>query len=181
MLLYLVGFHHHEILKVILASAPRLKNERQKTFWTDDGIRDYQELTIPHLHRLQNLWLCNSSKSSLSLLLTSTNFVLTRCAQLTNKTISLANVKDPKSRPHPKLVRDSARRLLNLHKKLRLLKKDFNNMYHTIVTLYSLWTLFHLLIWHFIYLCVQGRYWHVVIKTITKLVELRRALIKNVL
>ena len=49
--------------------------------------------------------------------------MLSKCAQLSNKTKSLAVVKDPKSRPRPKVVRDSARCLLNLHRKLRKLQE----------------------------------------------------------
>ena len=70
--------------------APIIENKRQKVIWSDAGIEDFQSLVVPHLKRLQELWLSQSpSKTTLSLFLESTNNVLTTCAGMTNQTINL--------------------------------------------------------------------------------------------
>ena len=48
--------------------APRIRNNRVKTFWSDEGIESYQVMLEPHLLRLQQLWLDTPTKSCLSLL-----------------------------------------------------------------------------------------------------------------
>lgn len=46
--------------------APRIEN---KTNWSDTGIEEYETFEIPHLKRLQNLWIASSTRSSIPLLL----------------------------------------------------------------------------------------------------------------
>ena len=103
-------------------AAPIVPNHRHKVLWTDAGIEAFQELVLPQLERLQGIWLPSSpSKTSLSLLLESTTNILTSCASLTNKTVSLASHPDPKSRKTPRIVRLSANKLLKKSKKLKSL------------------------------------------------------------
>ena len=102
--------------------APRKVNDRHRVVWSDYGIVKYQQLIIPHLLRLQNLWLASPTKSSLALLLQSTNNVLTMCAKGTNKIISLCKINPAKSRRVPHKIRKSARILANLARNLRKMK-----------------------------------------------------------
>ena len=107
-----------------LVKAPKITNNRSKVIWTEEGIEAYQDLVAPHLHRLQELWLSTkSSKTSLSLLLESTNRILTTSASKSNKAIALSSRPSPKSKKIPPQVKLSSRRLLNLSKKLNQLLK----------------------------------------------------------
>ena len=85
-----------------MKKAPRITNNRFKTVWTDEGVVAYQQLIVPHLNRLQELWLSTPSKTALSLLMNATNDVLTECAKATNKVCPLLSLKldafHPKSR-----------------------------------------------------------------------------------
>ena len=99
--------------------APKLENNRVKVLWTDEGIEKYQTLVSPHFTILQNLWVKNSTPTSVSLLLQSTNKILTLSAEATNKTIPLNGPKMPKKFSIPKPVRVSKNALKKMNKHLR--------------------------------------------------------------
>ena len=104
-------------------SAPRLVNQRHKVLWTDKGIYDYQNLIRPHLSRLQATWLSGkTTRNCISMLLLSANDVLTSCARACNSVRYMSSRKERKSRPTPKHVRISARKLYNKWKFIRRLK-----------------------------------------------------------
>ena len=104
--------------------APRLTNLRHRILWSDEGILKYQSMVLPHLLRLQKLWLTPSpTRSCLSLFLQSTNEVLTSCAKICNKSIDLSKEIVQKARSIPKNIRISSRNLLNKWKVLRQLKR----------------------------------------------------------
>ena len=69
--------------------APVIENKRGKVIWSEQGIEEYQLLIHPPLERLQELWLNSPSKTSVALLLESTNNLLSSCAAKTNRTKSL--------------------------------------------------------------------------------------------
>ena len=99
--------------------APKLDNNRAKVLWTDEGIEQYRNLVSPHFTRLQNLWLKNSTPTSVSLLLQSTNKILTLSAEATNKTTPLNDPKMPKKFSIPKPVRVSKDAMKKMNKHLR--------------------------------------------------------------
>ena len=90
-------------------TAPRMKNTRMKVFWSDTGIRKYQDLVSPHLVRLQKLWLSSPTKNSTALLLRSTNDVMASCSFLTNKTVSLSYQPQRKNKRTPWTILKSQR------------------------------------------------------------------------
>ena len=100
-------------------TAPLVDNNRVKVVWSDEGIEAYQALVLPQLIRLQELWLSSPSKSSTSLILQSTNNVLTACAAQTNKTQRLDQIHSPRSAKTPKAVIKSQKALLKLNKRLK--------------------------------------------------------------
>ena len=100
-------------------TAPIIENERMKIVWSDQGIEQYQALLTPHLHRLQQLWLSSPTKSCTSLLLESTNNLLTSCAAKTNKAFLLANQQSPRPIKTPRAVRKSQKDLLKMYKTLK--------------------------------------------------------------
>ena len=99
--------------------APLVENKRMKVVWTDDGIEEFQKLVSPHLLRIQHLWLQNPTKTCISLLLQSTNELLTTSASATNKTFLLDGSRTSKSKSVPKPVRLSQNALRKLNKNLR--------------------------------------------------------------
>ena len=100
--------------------APRVENLRTKIVWSDHGINDYQNIVIPELLRIQQLWYNSDiSKTSLSILFESTNNILARSAELTNKTVKLSESNFPKSKPIPLSIRKSANLLKKKHKCLK--------------------------------------------------------------
>ena len=99
--------------------APRIENNRLKVGWSDEGIAEYQKMVVPHLTRIQELWLTSPSKTSVSLLLESTNNLLTSCAERTNKTFPLDKSSVPRPRKTPRTVERSKRALLKKYKKFK--------------------------------------------------------------
>ena len=95
--------------------APKVENPRVKILWNDTGIEKYQHLVAPHLLRLQDLWLDSSSKTSVSLLIESTNNVLLKCASLSTQFVRLSNSKRTASSKDPIHIRMSKNRLLKMN------------------------------------------------------------------
>ena len=125
-----------------MVDAPKVDNNRCKVLWSDQGIDEYQTLVVPHLERVQKLWLSSPSKTSMALLLQSTNNILSSCASITNETISLAAKPDPKSKLTPPAIRTSKNNLLkhyrNMKKSIVKFAKDMKfDMVNTIKQEYS--------------------------------------------
>ena len=99
--------------------APRISMKRTKILWSESGIESYQKLVQPHFTRLQTLWLDSPSKSSITLLLQSTNNLLSHCASFTNKSVDLSKPFNTRSRPIPSKVKRSQSAILGKSKKLR--------------------------------------------------------------
>ena len=70
-------------------TAPRIVNDRVKIIWDDDGIEDYEALIGTSLRDIREQWGNPSSRSSISLLLSSTYACLSLAAISTNKSIPL--------------------------------------------------------------------------------------------
>ena len=103
--------------------APKLKNNRHKIIWTEEGIEAYQSQVVPHLLRLQEIWNDSTlSKTCTSLFLQSTNNVMSLCAQETNEFKSLDSIKPTKSRNVPPLIKKQSSKVLLLWKRLKALK-----------------------------------------------------------
>ena len=97
-----------------------MKNDRVKVLWSDEGIEEYQRLVLPHLSRLQELWLPSPSRSSSSLLLDSTNNLLASCASLSNRTIALDGSQPCQQKSKtPKAVKLSQNKLLKQSKMIK--------------------------------------------------------------
>ena len=107
--------------------APVIPNNRLKVVWTDEGIEDFQKLVAPELSRIQNLWLSTPTRTSMSLLLESTNNILISCASSTNRTISLKNTSLPSKPKTPAPIMKSQRALLKQFKELRRQSSKLDN------------------------------------------------------
>ena len=82
-------------------TAPRVPNNREKILWCDKGIDDFQNLVSPSLVELRSRWNNPTSPSSVSVLLQTTNSILSSSASLTNKSVKLDKPSIVKSKPIP--------------------------------------------------------------------------------
>ena len=73
--------------------APRISNDRVKIHWSDLGIQAYSNVISTILARLRSNWLLPSSPSSISVLLQTTNAILSHFAKETNKFTELNVVR----------------------------------------------------------------------------------------
>jgi hypothetical protein len=105
-------------------SAPRMENKRHKIIWSDEGIAKYKEITSMLLPGIRNRWLSSSSQASTSVLLQSTNFILSQAATIANRVVSLSVPMTIKSEKIPKDVRKSGNALARLSTELRKLKSS---------------------------------------------------------
>ena len=88
--------------------APKVENNRRKVIWSDEGVENYQNIVVPELERIQDLWFSSNSSSSktlLSLLCKSTNNILSTSAINTNKTVKLDQKFISRSKPTPLPIR----------------------------------------------------------------------------
>ena len=76
--------------------APKVENDRIKIIWDEDCTEQYQELIGENLSRLRETWSNFSSPAAVSILLKSTNDVLSTAASASNKVIKLGQEFQPK-------------------------------------------------------------------------------------
>jgi hypothetical protein len=73
------------ISKTVYETAPRVDHTRSRIDWSEEGQVEYCELVSPQLKQAREQWLDPSSQVSMSVLLSVTSDILTKCATLTNK------------------------------------------------------------------------------------------------
>ena len=112
-------FAPSKIKPTVNITAPRLNNTRVKVSWSEPGITEYQEMVAPHLARIQQLWHEAPSKSSLSLLIKSTDHLLTKAASETNKTIDLGSKPAPRSSKTPRPIKLSQNALIRQYNHIK--------------------------------------------------------------
>ena len=100
-----------------LVTAPRVTNNRIKIVWNDDGIENYESLVGSSLPSLRERWGNPSSRSSISLLLSSTYSFLSFAASSTNKSVDLSLTRNKKPRVCPE-IRRKERNVLRCKKSL---------------------------------------------------------------
>ena len=103
-----------------LISAPKLDHTRVKILWTPEGQADYAELVGPHLRHAREQWLDSTSQVSMSVLLSTTNEVLCRCATKTNEFINLGKQSIVKSKQTPTPIRITKDKMNKAHKSFKL-------------------------------------------------------------
>ena len=102
-----------------LISAPKCDHSRVKIIWSLEGQNEYSELVGTHLRQAREQWLDASSQISMSVLLSTTNNILSKCATMTNKFVSLGAKTVIRSKPTPKLIRIAANKMSKAHKKYK--------------------------------------------------------------
>ena len=95
--------------------AVKMVNDRVKIKWEDENIPEYEHLVGDNLARLRDSWPGSSSPSSVSILLQSTNDVLSTCAKASNKHVKLGKASIPKPRKYP-LVSAAQSKVLRISK-----------------------------------------------------------------
>ena len=85
-------------------TAVKVKNNRVKIIWDNENNEQYEELVCDSLARLRETWSDPSSSSAASLLLQTTNDVLSTCAEAVNKSVKLGKQSKPKPQTHPEVT-----------------------------------------------------------------------------
>ena len=106
-----------------LMKAPKVPNERIKIVWDDEGILDYEKLVGSSLSDIRTLWGNSSSRSSISILLSSTYSSLSFAARSTNKSFDLSSSKTPKPSVNPE-IRSLEKEVQKANKLLRQTKNS---------------------------------------------------------
>ena len=106
------------------AGVPRLENTRHKIVWSEDTLEDYSELVSPALEELRAAWLDETSPSSISILLSQTNQILTMAAKSLNKVIDLSRKPKPKKTFIPPDISSASTAVKNISKSLQKKMKD---------------------------------------------------------
>ena len=109
-----------------LVTAPKLDISRQKVQWSEQGIKMYRELVTSFLTDIRLKWLDPLSRTSLSVLLASTNDILNRCAVATNKSVSLNLKYQRKSEKKPISIRQSEAHLRKVFMEHKAKPTDFS-------------------------------------------------------
>ena len=78
-------------------TAPRIPNIRVKIIWNEEGIEDYEKIIGTNLRDLREQWGNPESRTSISVLLSSTYACLSLAASSTNKAVDLGS--HPKIKP----------------------------------------------------------------------------------
>ena len=106
---------HHKVADELVV-APRLVRDREKIFWSDEGITAYRDLVSPQLRQLREIWEDPSSKYSTDILLQATNHVLTLAATSTNPSASLLKNRAVVSTRVPQSIKAAKRKLKNKYR-----------------------------------------------------------------
>ena len=102
-----------------LLVAPRVDHTRTKIVWSLEGQEEYSQLVGPYLRHVREQWLDANNQNSMSVLLSLTNNILSRCAAVTNKPIVLGTPPSPKSRKTPKIIRIANNKMSKAHKNFK--------------------------------------------------------------
>ena len=87
-----------------LIAAPRTTYSRSKVLWTEEGKQAYKLLIESELRNLREVWLSSSSLATTSVLLQSTNTLLSLAATTTNPSILLGEKRLEKKIKPPKTM-----------------------------------------------------------------------------
>ena len=101
-----------------LVSAPIVKNERVKIFWSEEGCASYLPLVSPTLARLRESFSTPASPALFDILLASTNYLLSSAAQASCKFVKLGEQHVVRPSCHPD-VKAAQQQALGAAKQLR--------------------------------------------------------------
>ena len=110
----------NEIIDYSSYKAPIGENSRVKILWSEEGIASYQDLVSEYLHDLSTRGSKPDSLSCMSILLETTNTILSCAAKQTNNCIDLSSKCKPKPKLNHELVnlRNNVVKLLHQWKQL---------------------------------------------------------------
>ena len=104
--------------------APKVTNNKHKILWSNESIPNYQALLSKTLTHIQESFNNHKSKSSFSLLLQSTNEILTSASKETQKFIDLSVKKKPVKKPTPKDIIIASKDKKSAHKAMKSINED---------------------------------------------------------
>ena len=110
--------------RTVLDSAPKLDHTRTRMDWSEEGKQEYCELVGPYLRQAREDWLDSSSQVSMSVLLSVTSSILTKCATMTNKFKVLGTKTCPKSKSILKVIKLATNKMNKAHNTLKNTEKQ---------------------------------------------------------
>ena len=110
-----------------LVPAPRIVHDRYKICWDNDNIPDYHDKVSNHLARIRKDWFIPSSSLSVSILLDTTNQILSQAARDTNHHVALMTSPKPKYLKPSRELKQARRDLKAAHKALKQSKKNVDD------------------------------------------------------
>ena len=98
--------------------APRVDHTRTRISWSEQGQQEYCELVAPrpHLRDVLEQWLDNASQMSISVLLSLTNDIFTKCATMTNEFKVVGTNQVSKSKRTPKAIKLATNKMIKAHR-----------------------------------------------------------------
>ena len=106
-----------------LVTAPRCNINRNKIFWSEDGQAKYSELVSPYLREVRNNWLNQNCQASMSVLISVTNKIMSKCATITNQSRDVPSKIVVKSRKVPRSIRNATNKMITAHRKFKITEK----------------------------------------------------------
>ena len=98
-----------------LVTAPRCNFSRNKIYWSVEGQAKYAELVTPYLREARNNWLDSNCQASMSVLLSVTNKIMSKCATLTNQSKDIVYKNVRKSRKVPRTIKNASDKMIAAH------------------------------------------------------------------
>ena len=113
--------------QILLLPAPKIVHNRHRICCNDDKFPDYQDKVVTHLERIRKEWLIPTSSLSVSVLLDTTNQILSQAARDTNYHVPLMIAPKPKYLKPSKDLQEARRNLRAAHKVLKKSKSNYGD------------------------------------------------------
>ena len=107
-------------------AAPKVQHSKTRIIWSEDRQKAYEKLAATFLKQARERWLDAGSQASMSMLLSITNSILTKCATTTNNFKTIGNKSQTKSKSVPKVINTAKNKLSKAHKNLKAIKSVSN-------------------------------------------------------
>ena len=115
-----------------LVTAPRYNHTRYKVKWSEQGQAKYASMVGPYLKEIRDNWLNPNSQASMSVLLSLTNKIMTKCAGETNKVIEIGSNLEKKSSILPKSIKRSRNKMITAHRMFKRMQKSLEPNSHLV-------------------------------------------------
>ena len=121
---FTVPIKEQEVNLAKLVTAPKCNNTRTRIIWSTEGQVKYADLVSSYPREAREKWLDPRSQDSMSVLLSVTNNIMSKCATLTNDFKVLGTKHKTKSKKIPKIIKTANNKMIKAHKKYKIHEKS---------------------------------------------------------